>query len=102
MQTYKIKKPVFPFGKTGTANAVIPLCFTLPSQKEPRKVPTHLRNITVATGKAYTITLQPTAHRRNSPNQGLLFHTDQQLSEVTEFRLLISAQTPLFMLLSIL
>jgi hypothetical protein len=67
------KRPVFSKEKTGTTNAVLPLCFTLSSRKGPHKVPAHLCNITVATGEAYTISLQPTAHRRNSPNEGYCF-----------------------------
>ena len=92
---FKNKNPRIPKRMQGQfLQTVIPLCFTLSSRREPHKVPTHPGEITVATGKAYTANgLQPAAHRRNSPLNALLPHTNRQLSETHQTRVLISAQT---------
>jgi hypothetical protein len=73
---------------------VIPLCFILFSRRRPHKVPTHLCEITVATGKAYaaqafspqlTEGIHRTLHCCLTPTGSSLKRTEE--------RLLISAQT---------
>lgn len=55
----------------GTTYVVIPLCFALASRQKPRWVQTHPRNITVTTGKIYSlkaINFKSATNKRNSPN----------------------------------
>lgn len=63
---------------TGTANStVLPLCFTLFSQKEPYQVQITPCDITVATGKAYT-TKMPSAHSSQKEFADLLVTASHQ------------------------
>jgi len=74
MKINEQKSPALSLSKEqGQSKTVLPLCFALFSQKEPHQVQIASCNITVATGEAYTITLQPAACGMYSPTPRYCF-----------------------------